>query len=132
MSYSLAASLTVLIARIAGCRIKANNLKKKVRIIQTIQILGLGIDISKKNVDVCIKHSEVLERFAVSNDEAGISELLERLEPYKKDGVLIKAAMESTGNLWMNMFDALQNNDIDISYVFTSFLRIERIRSGIL
>ena len=90
----------MLIARIAGCRIKANILKKEVRIIQAVQILGLGIDISKKRVDVCIKHSEVLERFTVSNDEHGITELLNRVEPYTKSGFMIKATMESTGNLW--------------------------------
>ncbi|MEM2760601.1 MAG: transposase [Nitrososphaerales archaeon] len=70
---------------------------------------------SKKKVDVCIKHSEVLERFAVSNDEQGITELLNRVEPYTKSGFVIKATMESTGNLWIKIYDALQKNGTDVS-----------------
>src|SRR5215467_10432266 len=55
---------------------------------------------------------------------AGISMLLNRLDPYlknnykKKDkGVryLIKAAIESTGNLWINMYEALEHYGINIS-----------------
>ncbi len=64
---------------------------------------------------MCIKHSEVIERFTVSNDEHGITELLQRIEPYTKQGSVIKAAMESTGNLWIKIYDALQKHGVDIS-----------------
>lgn len=50
------------------------------REIETAQILGLGIDISKKKADVCLKHSKVMERFAISNDEYGTGDLLQKLE----------------------------------------------------
>jgi hypothetical protein len=49
--------------------------------------------------------------------------LLNRLDPYlksnhkKNKGVryLIKAAIESTGNLWINMYEALERYGINIS-----------------
>jgi len=81
--------------------------------MQTVQILGLGIDISKKKADVCLKHSKVLERFVVSNDEYGITKLFQRLESYKK--FTIKDAIESTCNLWLKMYEALEEDGIDIA-----------------
>jgi len=50
----------------------------------------------------------------VSNDHGGIAELLQRLERYR-DMYTIKGAIESTGNLWINMYEALEQNGIDIS-----------------
>jgi hypothetical protein len=46
----------------------------------------------------------------VTNDEKGITSLLNRLEPYIVEGnkYLIKTAIESTGNLWINMYEALE------------------------
>lgn len=56
-------------------RIKGGEIRK----IQTEDILGLGIDISKNKADICLKeHSKVLQRFAVTNDKNGISMLLKR------------------------------------------------------
>ncbi|MFY9871277.1 MAG: hypothetical protein WAK17_16300 [Candidatus Nitrosopolaris sp.] len=55
------------------------------------------------------EHSQVLQRFVTTNDGNGISMLLNRLDPYLKNkGVryLIKAAIESTRNLWINMYGA--------------------------
>lgn len=80
--------------------------------------MSLGIDISKNKAHVCLKkHSEVMESFIVTNNEIGISILLHRLKPYIKKGkqFLVKAAIESTGNLWMNMYEALEQHGIDIS-----------------
>lgn len=59
-----------------------------------------------------------------TNDGNGIFMLLNRLDPYLKNnykkknkGVryLIKAAIESTGNLWINMYEALEHYGINIS-----------------
>lgn len=78
--------------------------------------LGLGIDISKNKADICLKKdSRVLESFVASNDERGIATLLQRLERYKSSAFIIKAAIESTGNLWINMYEALERNGIDIA-----------------
>jgi hypothetical protein len=53
--------------------------------------------------------------------------LLNRLDPYlknnykKKDkGVryLIKAAIESTGNLWINMYEALEHCGIKLAHAY--------------
>lgn len=41
---------------------------------------------SKNKADVCLKeHSQVLQRFVTTNDENGISMLLNRLDPYLKN-----------------------------------------------
>jgi len=111
----------VLSARIAGCRIKANDMKiggeiKKIT-NQTSHILGLGIDISKNKANICIKEdSRVLENFIVTNDQKGIAILINKLDSYinKRGGgegkqqqprYLIKAAIESTANMWITMYE---------------------------
>jgi transposase len=81
----------------------------------TQEILGLGIDISKKRADICLKNSTVLDRFQTSNDEQGIASLLRRLEPHVKSGFTVKGAIESTGNLWIKIYEALERNGVDIS-----------------
>lgn len=79
------------------------------------KILGLGIDISKKRADICLKNSAVVDRFSISNDEQGLATLLQRLRPHMTQGWTIKGAIESTGNLWMNTYEALEQNGIDIA-----------------
>jgi hypothetical protein len=45
----------------------------------------------------------------VTNDGNGITSLLNRLESYIVESkYLIKTAIESTGNLWINMYEALE------------------------
>lgn len=45
----------------------------------------------------------------MTNDEKGITSLLNRLESYLVGNkYLIKTAIESTGNLWINMYEALE------------------------
>jgi transposase len=55
----------------------------------------------------------------VTNDRNGITSLLNRLESYIVEGkYLIKTAIESTGNLWINMYEALEQQKkkgVDIS-----------------
>jgi|GEM_PF-5401845 len=47
--------------------------------------LGLGIDISKRRADVCLKRSGIpIETFVVSNDQNGISTLLKMIGPYAR------------------------------------------------
>lgn len=50
-----------------------------------MKTIGVGIDISKKKADVCVKSEfEVMDSFAVSNDVLGIKKLKKRLARYKK------------------------------------------------
>jgi len=70
-------------------------------------------------VNICLKEgSKVLENFIVTNDEKGITTLLDRIESYLlvENKYLIKTAIESTGNLWINMYEKLeQYKRIEIS-----------------
>ena len=90
----------------------------------TSHILGLGIDVSKSKANICLKEdSRVLENFIVTNDKNGIAMLINKLDAYinkrekeEKENYLIKAAIESTGNLWINMYEMLeQHKGIEIS-----------------
>lgn len=79
-------------------------------------MLGLRIDISKSKADICLKKdSKTLESFVVSNDESGVATLLHRPAKYQNEKFSIKAAIESTANLWINMYEALEQKGIDIS-----------------
>lgn len=78
------------------------------------QSIGIGIDISKKKADVCIKsESEILESFVVPNDVTGIKELQKKIKPYKKQKPRI--TMESTANMWIVMYESLEKQGLDIS-----------------
>jgi transposase len=96
------------------------------KINQTSHILGLGIDISKSKANICLKEdSKVLENFIVTNDEEGITTLINKLGKYininnkkeqEENCLIIKTAIESTGNLWINMYEALERQKgVDIS-----------------
>jgi len=82
---------------------------------ETTKILGLGVDISKKRAEICLKNPAVADSFAVSNDDQGISTLLRKLKPYVEAGLVVKGAIESTGNLWMRVYEALEQSGIDIA-----------------
>lgn len=80
------------------------------------EILGLGIDISKRRADVCLKNAAgIVDRFSVSNDKVGAEIFLQKIDPYVKQGFLIKGAIESTGNMWMNIYEALEQNNVEIT-----------------
>lgn len=86
--------------------------------------MSIGVDISKNKADICLKeHTKVLQRFVITNDRAGISILLNRSDPYLKNNYrkksktqyLKKAGIESTGKLWINMYEALEHSGISIN-----------------
>jgi transposase len=80
---------------------------------EKLETIGIGIDISKKKADICIRsESKTLESFTVSNDSVGIKQLQQRLEPYKNRS---RVTMESTGNLWLVMYDALERQGLNMS-----------------
>jgi len=96
-------------SRIADCRILANQTKGG----EKLETIGIGIDISKKKADVCIRsESKTLESFIISNDSDGIKQLQDRLEPYKNRS---RVTMESTGNLWIVMYEKLQEQGLSLS-----------------
>lgn len=47
---------------------------------ENIRRIGLGIDIGKKRCEICIKGYNILDRFSISDDNNGISILLNRLK----------------------------------------------------
>ncbi len=69
-----------------------------------------GIDIGKKKCQACMmeKDGTIAEEFVFSNDSDGISLLLSRLDDK------CKAVMESTGNYWIRVYNALEEHDIEV------------------
>jgi transposase len=73
------------------------------------EVLCLGIDISKKRADVCLKSgATIVDRFSVNNDKDGVAMLLQKLDPYVKQGSALKGAIESTGNMWLRVYETLE------------------------
>ena len=73
----------------------------------------LEIDVGKKKFRVALKDDKgkILDEFFFGNNSQGILELIERTHHHgtKKCDVLL----ESTGNMWMRIHDALEDNGID-------------------
>ena len=74
----------------------------------------IGLDVSKRKCRACIMDYEgfVLDEFSFENNTDGIDDLLTRLS--MDDRVV----MESTGNLWLNIYDKLE--DISIQCVLAN------------
>lgn len=83
------------------------------------QELGLeayvGIDIHKKSGSVCIQDElgRVREEFEIENNREGIDILLSHLRGFSN----VYAAIESTGNLWVQLYDTLTANGVNTSLV---------------
>jgi len=54
----------------------------------------------------------MLDEFFFGNDRSGIHNLLSRIQSHGKCST-IRAVLESTGNMWMRIHDALEENGID-------------------
>ncbi|MEM3119161.1 MAG: transposase, partial [Nitrososphaerales archaeon] len=69
----------------------------------------VGIDIGKKKCQTCIMDEDgtILDEFVFSNDSDGISLLLSRLD------CGCRVVMESTGNYWVRIYNAIEQNDIE-------------------
>jgi transposase len=73
---------------------------------------GIGIDISKRKVDVCIRTQQgTVESFAVPNDSDGVRILQEKIKPYPDS----KIVMESTGNLWLRIYESLEDHNVSLA-----------------
>lgn len=69
----------------------------------------VGIDISKAVLDVYIDHND--EHFQVSNDEAGVAQLIERLQPL---GITL-VVLEATGGLERLVVSMLSAHEIPLA-----------------
>jgi len=73
----------------------------------------LGIDVGKKKCRVALKddRGKILDEFFFGNNSQGILELIERTLNHgtKK----CNAVLESTGNMWMRIYDTLEDNGKD-------------------
>ena len=74
-----------------------------------ICIKYVGIDVGKRKCQTCImeENATVIDEFVFSNDSDGISLLLSKLDDE------CRAVMESTGNYWVRIYDALEKNGIE-------------------
>jgi len=69
----------------------------------------VGIDVSKAKLDVAVR--PVQERFSVSNDDAGIAELLKKLK--RRRGALV--VMEATGGLEHGVAAAMNTSGFHVA-----------------
>ena len=71
----------------------------------------LGIDVGKKLCQACIMDEEgsVRDEFRFNNASDGIQDLLDRASPTE-----CKAVLESTGNLWIRLYEALENHGVEV------------------
>lgn len=69
----------------------------------------VGIDVSKKRCRAAIMNSDgfIVDELLFNNDHEGIDELLRRLS------LDDKVVMESTGNLWVNLYDTFEEYGIE-------------------
>jgi transposase len=76
----------------------------------------IGIDVHKKLCYACIKDRDgkVLGEQSFPNKSHGISILLETI-----NGKKAKAVIESTGNLWLRLYTALEEAGIDVIHAMS-------------
>ena len=67
----------------------------------------IGVDVGKKRCQACImeEDSEILDEFPFANNGEGIQRFLEQI-----DGEGCKAVLESTGNLWLRVYEDLESH----------------------
>lgn len=74
----------------------------------------VGIDISKKTLDFCIKSGNDFSFKSIENQVSAIKKLSEHL---KKQEAEIYVAMENTGHYNFNLYEVLQNFDFNVFVV---------------
>lgn len=83
-------------------------LNRKSKVMKNIII---GIDISKKTLDICVKE-ETINYFTIENEINGITRFFKR---YAKENVIL--AMENTGRYNWNIFEALEKFNFKVYVV---------------
>ena len=71
----------------------------------------IGIDVSKKNLDICLRPS--METFRVTNDQDGFKELKKRLKAPKSSLI----ALEATGGYESDVVSFLQGKNFNVAVV---------------
>jgi len=69
-------------------------------------MISVGIDVHKKRCQACVKDEKgrLIEELSIPNSTEGAEQLGKVLEGYGE----AKVALESTGNLWVRIYDTLQ------------------------
>jgi transposase len=88
----------------------------------------VGIDISKAQLDVCVRTDKGDQRFAVANDTGGIKKLCKRMKALKPERVVL----EATGGYERNVLAALQAERLPVARVNPRHVRYFGKASGIL
>ena len=75
----------------------------------------LGIDVGKTKCRVAVKNDKgnILDEFFFGNDTIGISNLLYRVKTNGTHYTVAQAVLESIGNMWMRIYDTLEENGVD-------------------
>lgn len=70
----------------------------------------IGVDVGKNKCQACVmdEAGQILEEFPFTNTWEGIKKLVE------KTGENCKAVVESTGNLWLRIYEALEENGVEV------------------
>lgn len=70
----------------------------------------IGVDVGKNKCQACVmdESGQILEEFPFTNNWGGIQALVE------KTGYGDKAVVESTGNLWLRIYEALEENGVEV------------------
>lgn len=71
----------------------------------------IGVDVGKNRCQACImdEDGEILGEFSFTNTWEGIQALLEKTGDTKS-----KAVVESTGNLWLRIYEALEDHGVEV------------------
>ena len=71
----------------------------------------IGVDVGKNRCQACIMDEDggILEEFRFTNDAEGIQRLLKHV-----GDVDCKAVLESTGNLWLRIYEALEGHGVEM------------------
>jgi len=74
----------------------------------------VGIDVHKKMCQVAVlgDEGELLDKTRFRNTLEGIEEFAQRLSAYRDE---VKAVVESTGNLWIQVHDKLEGHGFDVA-----------------
>jgi transposase len=77
--------------------------------------LSIGIDVSKKQLDVIFFNGESFKQYCFSNDEKGLEQLISEIELCNKNSLII--TMEATGNYHLLAAYKLHDNGYKVSVV---------------
>ena len=99
----IAAIKLLLRERMEDCRVEPTQ--------EVVRLIYIGIDVHKKFCNACIKDREgtVLEQLRFNNSSKGADRLLEVI-----GGKPAKAVLESTGNLWIIIYQILEAAGVEV------------------